>query len=495
MAIELADLTVQNPWWISADSINRDPRIRDYENAAIKWMPRLRYYLDSNRDGMYSVRGPRQVGKTTLVKLIIREELKTRKPSDIFYYACDLINTAKELNAVLGTYIDWASRQGDGRKLICLDEVQKIPDWESAYKFVADTYSLEKKTFLITGSSSWDLKHGIERLGGRKGEYSGASSHKILVPMKFAEYLELRKPEFNRIMLDSGLLGREKRKLAFQGLFSKNTPAWVDNLLPFQSDLNALVDEYMLTGGIMPAVNQLAAKMEISNSTYEAYLQLFFGDVARLKRDESTAKKVLSAVIRHQGKPVGWTTIKKNYDIPTSVTVAQYAEVLQTLFVLNVYHSYDQNRGEAKFRSEKKLQIPNAFFYHAFRGYLTNPAGDYFAMAKEFTMSQEGKALLAEFMVGDHLTRLAYGFAPRDLFDQSNSVFYSRNRGGEGVDFIVRLPGAVIPVEVCYQQSIGKEDYKNLYRFGKGIQVTKQTYDFSDKNYPTLPLPFFLLLV
>lgn len=490
--IAFSELAKQNPWWENPAAIEADPKIRDFEAAPLKWRPRIRKYLNVGKDVLYSLRGPRQVGKTTFVKLLIRQELKARKPEDIFYYTCDLVSSAAELKEIIEQFLDWSSRQGTGRKLICLDEVTRVKDWESAYKQVIDLRSLKDVTYLLTGSSSWDLKHGVERLPGRKGEATGEQNHKILLPLKFAEYVELRSPPLHGTLAKLGLNDNATRVKALSELFGESARKWIDPLLPAQAELDALFDEYLLTGGVMAAVNQFHEKKEISNTTYELYLQMFFGDLARLKREESTAKKVLSSVLRHSQSRVGWQTISHETGLPSVITIQNYADVLQNLFVLNVYNAFDQNKKQPRHRSEKKLQIPNPFFFHALRGCIENPAGDYFQQAKAHLLRSEGKAALAEFVVGDHLTRLAYNHRPSDIFDQSNFVFYVNNAKGETIDFIARLPNGFLPVEVKYQNDISNPDYRNLKKFDKGILATKDELILGGKH-PALPVPLLLL--
>ena len=491
--MEFADISKQNPWWASTSVINDDPKLREFDTADVKWMPRLRKYMNLDADVLYSMRGPRQVGKTTLAKLIIRDELNRRNPADILYYSCDLLTDPQQMAGLLETFLRWSNERSRGRKLIILDEISKVKDWESAYKHIIDTYGIAKKTFILTGSSCWDIKHGVERLPGRKGEATGEQNHKILLPMKFAEYVNLRSPRIRAVVEAAKLDVSATRQGALLELMTLKAENWVNPLLPHLLELQSLLDEYFITGGIMGAVNQYVRDKEIKNTTYELYLQMFFGDLAKLGRDESTAKKLLSAVLKHAPSPVGWTRIHTEMGIPQPVTVSQYAEVLNTLFVLNIYHSFDINRNQPNQRSDKKLQIPNPFFFHAFRGHIENPAGDYYRQAVEYLMNG-GKPLLAEFVTGDHLARCAYNAHPTDLYDQSNSVFYVRNRRGEAIDFILRLPSMFLPVEVKYQNQINSQDYKNLRHHPQGVLVTKQTVDLKE-NHPAIPMPIFLLFI
>ena len=77
--MELLEIRKQNPWWENLNRIEEDPKIRDYETAIIKWTPRLKKYIFLDKNAVYSIRGPRQVGKTTLLKIIIRELLQKNK--------------------------------------------------------------------------------------------------------------------------------------------------------------------------------------------------------------------------------------------------------------------------------------------------------------------------------------------------------------------------------------------------------------------------------
>ena len=491
--VEISELARQNPWWADAGAIGGDDKIKDFDAALVKWMPRLKKHLDLNKDILYSLRGPRQVGKTTLAKLIIREELKRRKATDVFYFTCDLVSSPQALNDIIESYLAWAQRQSEGRKLIILDEVSRVKEWEFALKHIIDVFSLKGKTFILSGSSSWDLKHGIERLPGRKGELSGEQNHKILLPMKFAEYVETRDPAVHS-RISAILPDGSTRRGAFMDLLRGHAQKWVDPLLPLQDALDALFEEYLMTGGIMTAVNQYQEKKEIGNTVYELYLQFFFGDLARMMREETTAKKILSAVIKHQGKPVGWVAIAKGMDIRSPLTVMQYCDILHNLFALNIYNAFDQNKRVPKHRSDKKLQIPNPFFFHAFRGYVENPAGNYFRHAQQFIQTSEGKALLAESVCGDHLSRLAYSFGPSDLFDQANSVFYVSTARGEGIDFIVRLGEETVPVEVKYQNQISGHDYNAIKKFKCGIIATKKTFE-AKGHHVSIPLPILLLFI
>jgi len=491
---EIYDMLPQNPWWEDKKLIENDEKLNNLTISRYIWNPRLKGHIDLDKDVVYSLRGPRQVGKTTLLKILIREQLEIRNPIDICYFTCDLMRSNIELKETIEAYLKWSSRQSSARKIIMIDEISRVENWELAIKFIVDTYGLIGKTFILTGSSSWDLKHSIERLPGRKGEVKNGSINKILLPMKFSEYVELKSDRVGQRFREMGLFENTTRMSALKDIISGDAEKWINPIIPQTNTLENILEEYLLDGGIMTAVNSMASSGTIANSIYELYLQFFFGDITKLGREEGISKRILSAIIKHEGKPIGWLKMAREADVLSPVTVAQYCELLQTLFAVNVYPAVDFDRKTAKHRSEKKIQVPNPFFFHAFRGYLLNPSGNYFKMSQSYILTPENRSIMAESLCGDHLARLSYNFSPSDLFDVSNSLFYYRTNKGKSIDYVVRLGETLLPVEVKYQSKIGNHDFNNLRRFDQGILVTKNHLDLENK-YRAIPLSLFLMFV
>jgi len=104
------EISPLNPWWQSESNINNDIKIQEFNESGIKWDPRIRRTFDLNRDLIYSLRGPRQVGKTTLIKLQIKELLdKQTAKWNIFYFAFDIHTSVRDLVSILKTYFDRTS--------------------------------------------------------------------------------------------------------------------------------------------------------------------------------------------------------------------------------------------------------------------------------------------------------------------------------------------------------------------------------------------------
>ena len=163
------ELLFQNPWWKDKKNIENDINIKKLKKCKYTYKPQLFKAADLKSDAVYTLRGARQVGKTTLVKLIIKDLLgRNVNPRNIFYYSMDLVKDDKELFEI---FVSWHQivKGGSKRKYIFFDEATFVQNWEKSIKHIVDTFGLENKTFILTGSSAIDLRKGSERLPGRRG--------------------------------------------------------------------------------------------------------------------------------------------------------------------------------------------------------------------------------------------------------------------------------------------------------------------------------------
>ncbi len=491
--MDLLDIRKQNPWWESKERINDDLKIRDYTAAKVKWMPRLKKYIFLDKNAVYSIRGPRQVGKTTLIKIIVKELLEKNNSFNVMYFACDLLRDNIALNDLLNTYYSWVRGQNKERIFIFLDEISSVKDWQKSIKLFIDTNGNAGLTIILTGSHTLDIKSSSERLPGRVGEKEHISTHKILLPMKFAEYAEMRNPGLYRQVKEFKLDVAEERAQQFLELINGKLPKSAQNLIRLLPELDALLDEYLLTGGIMVAVNEYVENRRISSQIYEMYIRQLIGDMARMNREEKTAKLILAAMLKRIGSVYSWNSIKKDAGIPAQPTVDQYANILQTMFVLNIHYKIETD-GTIKSASDKKVYVLNPFIFHALNSWLINPAQDPYQSATDFLLNTENKSKLIEAVVGDHLSRAAYNIHPADIFDPSDFIFYLKTSKGHEVDFIFKIDDISAGIEVKYQNSLNPEDFRGLNKIGHGCMVSKK--DFSQKEkLAVIPVSLFLLYI
>ena len=219
-----------NPWW--EDKPGRVlPKYRRWAFSSI-----LRK-LESGLAPVTVIRGPRQVGKTTLQEQAIEHLLGERKckPSQILRVQFDEIPSLRDLkepvlaiarwyqNRILGRTFNEAAHEGRSACLF-LDEVQNLPDWAPQLKALVDHHSVR---VVVTGSSSLRIEAGTDSLAGRIStltlgtlllrEIAGIRCGEEMPPLMPENGLEaLLHPEFWKALSDRGEENRETRDRAFK---------------------------------------------------------------------------------------------------------------------------------------------------------------------------------------------------------------------------------------------------------------------------------------
>jgi hypothetical protein len=493
--VELVD---QNPWWRDKEAIQRDKYIVALSQSRVPWDPRLKYEFQWGKDIIYTLRGPRQVGKTTLIMDMIRGLIEEVEPRRVFYYTCNLVDSPKDLVQTVSSYLDSVEYR-ERRVYIFLDEISSVRDWQRAIKHLVDTGKLVNATVILTGSHTLDIKRAYEKLPGRRGVLEDVPD-KVLLPMKFAEYAETLNKEVGEAFHKLGLRPWLTRGRCILSITRGRLPEEVKELALYGKELSRLFNDYTLTGGTPKVIDEYLRRGEISEGVYRTYVDVVLGDIVRWNKRESYLRQVLSRVIGTLGNPVGWNTLKQGTDIASHNTVADYVDTLRDSFVLLYMHCFDASRQGPAYQKEKRVYFTDPFFFHALRAWVTG--GEPFPGSEEFLKSQQNVGILVESVVAAHLVRLAFRLSKqKQLFDYENVVFYWRGKKGREVDFVLRLNGDHhLPIEVKYQSEIGKSDRFGIIDFTKssksetGIILSRDKLEVKGKIV-TLPVWLFLTLV
>jgi len=491
--MDIQTLQKQNPWWENPQRIGEDIKLKELEKFDIIWSPRILKHIDFEKNAVYSIRGPRQIGKTTTIKIVIKNLLKTKNPSNILYFACDNLKDNIQLQELLETYYDWARSQNKERVYIFLDEISYVKEWQRAVKHFIDAKGSNNITMTLTGSHILDLKQSTERLPGRVGEKEGISSNKILLPMKFAEFVELRNPEIYGQVKKWKLEQQESRNAEFTQIINGALPKSAWDLSRIISALDRLLDEYLITGGIMLAINDYHKTGKISPQIYEMYVKQILGDITRAGREEKTAKLIISSILKKMGNPISWNGIRVENDIASTPTVEQYVYVLRDLFVLNICYKIEMD-GKQNLAGNKKIYIQNPFIFNALYAALFDSTKDPYLVAQGNILSSEKKSVLIESLVFNHLSRAFYNMRPSDIYDPADIIFYAKTNKGYEVDFVFKAQDILGGIEVKYQNTLNSGDFRGLIKIGKGCLISKT--EINQKNRMcTIPVSLFLLYI
>ena len=495
----ISDLAYWNAWWKNDESLRNDKNITDWRSSNFKWEPRLDKTIE-DEEVIYVLRGPRRVGKTTLVKLRIQQLLERGvSPHNIFYYPCDALESPRQLTTVIDTYLS-DIRKKDAWCFLFIDEVSMLKEWQRAIKLLVDAGRFKDCTVLLTGSHSIDLRKGSESLAGRRGKIEKlkyGTPDKVLLPAKFSEYVETLQPTIANKIRELQLLSLDRRKQMFLELANGRIHKELKRLALFSKELTQLLEDYLITGGIAPAIHEYTTTGRISRDTYATFLHFVVRDLCNWGQDENYARQILRRMIETLTSHVSWNSLKEDTEISDHKTAEAYVKVLKDSFVVSYYYRLNIGKTSADYNKEKKAYFQDPFIFHACRSWVYGKDG--FEESQEFLSKTENRSKLIECVVANHISRFMFNLHPSSLFDPSNYVFYWTNKSKE-VDFVIELGERFLPIEVKYSDNIGKDDAKGIKHFIKtgrsypcGI-ITSKAHLEVKKDYTVIPLSILLLL-
>ncbi|MEW6142290.1 MAG: AAA family ATPase [Chloroflexota bacterium] len=165
------DLQRQNPWWQNKPL----PVIPPFH----RWpYDRLRHRLDNPIAPIVVIRGPRQIGKTTLqlqlIQSLLTEGIAPRRILRIQFDELPALVHAKFKEPIL-RIVDWFERTVLGATLnesahrqepayLFFDEVQNLSAWDVQLKSLVDNATVR---VMVTGSSALRITMGRDSLAGR----------------------------------------------------------------------------------------------------------------------------------------------------------------------------------------------------------------------------------------------------------------------------------------------------------------------------------------
>lgn len=481
--------------------IRRDMKIAGLDGLMVSWKPRIAYTFNFSKDLVYSLRGPRQVGKTTLIKLQIKQKLDEGvSPYNILYYAFDVDTTPKDLVNVIKEYLDNTERlRKDSRCYIFLDEVSAVKDWQRGIKRLWDQGRLANCTVVATGSNTIDIRMSSERLPGRRGT-SNDTLDKIMLPMMFSEFMAAIDEDIKDLLKSHGLTAARVRHMHFKKILDLDLDLGIEQLMPYVPMLNRYLEDYLLTGGTPRVVNEYLERGFVKEGTFKMYLDAILGDLRHLNRNSSTFKQICRSVISAIGSTSSWRSLQKNTDIGSQDTVASYVDTLQNMFILSVFYQYSTESKRGLFRKNKKIHFHDPFYFHVLNGWVGGDLPSFDAASRHLD-EDANRGAMVEGVVANHLARLAFNISPKKQnFEYSDILFYWKYGKDREVDFVYSDgAGTEVPIEVKFQNRISARDLDGLINFKRltgqsnAILLSKDKLSL-ENEYVAIPVSLFLLL-
>ncbi len=334
--------------------------------------------------------GPRQAGKTTLLRAVAahcrRQKLPCRyfdleQPGDTAFFA----RGHGELLADIGR----------SRQVLLIDEFHYLPDATRLFKALFDGYQGVK--VFASGSSALEMhRHLRESLAGRRRLYR-------VFPLSFAEWL----PGYRR------------------GLHLPDTMAEV--IAPARHQhLRAAWAEFLIFGGMPGLVHEQTAEAR-KRLLLDLVATFINKDIKALLREEDilSFNRLLVMLAAQEGTLLSeqGTSQHLNYSLRQ---VRKDLSILNQMFVLELLKPYFTNRGR-----ELKQTMKTYFFDSGLRNAILR---DFRPLAK-----RPDQGALREWFVMQEL---------RKNLRLAQEVYYWRTRQQDEVDFILEQDRQPLPIEV-----------------------------------------------
>lgn len=418
-------------------------------NFNIPFYPEPISASDLGMGRVFTLRGPRQVGKTRFLRYLHEKNPHLRP----VYESLDLIRTNKELIALIHRLL-----REHQPKLMLLDEISSVSRWQKAIKYMVDKKELEGVDLVLSGSSATDIKRGAERLPGRRGPEVKEGWDRILLPLSFFQFSK-----------HTALLSEEELQLIQSNI---ETPSKVSQDIHLKLQKSFL--QFIQTGGLPPAVLAWQAKVDPPFRTMMAIIR---SDFEKRKKSRIILDQILTRVNRISNTPVTWETFAKTIT-STKIITRQYVDDLCENYLLADVECIDLARNQRSPRKPRKL-------------YWIDPLIPQ-AIASDGIGQELDEASTVESMVGFELIRRNEKNIWEGL-NQLRHIYLWRDSRGNEVDFVAWSNNKMTAIEVKWQNNVSEWDAKILNKtFGGGILLSKNQF----AKYGTIdvmPVCWFLL--
>ena len=342
------------------------------------------------------VTGPRQSGKTTMLKKLSDEEARGRE-----YISLDELDMRQLAKADPAMFFQLH------KPPLLIDEVQYAPELFTYIKVIIDR-GYEPGGFWLTGSQVFKLMGGVrESLAGRVALLN-------MLPLSQQEIAGGSEAPFH-LRLDEL---RERQ--------NASKPAGASEIY-----------ERIFQGG-MPAL--VSGKYSGRETFYRSYINTYLErDIKELSGNIDSLKFLdfITTAASLAAQQVNYRTIAENCDI-NEVTAKSWLRVLETLGIIFYLHPYSNNT------LKRVIKTPKLYFFDTgLVSYLTK-----WSSPETLQSGAMNGAILENFAVGELVK--SYQNAGQEPF-----IYYYRDKDAKEIDILLESDGTLFPMEIKKTASPG----------------------------------------
>ena len=317
-------LTEANPWWRSPDWRERDVQLLRVAKAPFTYRPEA--LKDLERGGLYLLRGPRRVGKSTEIKRTIDGLIERGVvPRSIVHLSVEG-RSSGDLEALI-THIAGTLRGKPGECFWFLDEITAVQgSWPDVIKRMRDSnLQFAEDTVILSGSSATQIEEATKALAGRRG--NALHVDRLLFQMPFtavARALGCDLPKADTLRPDQ--------------LRTNKLVDLVDFYRPWIPGFIAAWDRYLGIGGYPQAVAAHLSQGSVDASFIETLFQIVHGDaLARVNFTPEQKVAILRAVSRSLSSTLSMTSVATDANVVPNTAAARLEDLRRSFLVFPVH--------------------------------------------------------------------------------------------------------------------------------------------------------------
>ncbi|MBS3121325.1 ATP-binding protein [Candidatus Woesearchaeota archaeon] len=371
--------------------------------------------------------GPRQVGKTTLLKALFEEAAKT---NNCIFIDLDIITNYEKVstfeNLVNTLKLNGYKENQKTFTYLFLDEFQRYPKLALIMKNVYD--NLTNVKIYASGSSSILIKDQVqESLAGRK---------KIneIYPLDFEEVLWFK--------------GNKKLIEAFINSRKLNG----DELNKVLKELNELLKEFLIFGGYPEVVlkEKKEEKIGVLESIFDLYVKKDLVDYMKIEKILNM-KKLIEVLAVNNAQKIKYEEISHATSL-SFLEIKEYIEILKETYLIQILKPFYTNK------NKELVKIPKVYF-------MDNGVRNYFIKNfNELSLRNDAGFLFESFIIMELLKK------------KVKELKFWQGKNGEEVDIIIDNISYQIPIEVKFKSNLKNEDFSGINTYLKEYPKTKKTY-------------------
>lgn len=377
---------------------------RDLLDELKKWL---------GRREIYAIKGPRQSGKTTLLKMLrdylIRE--KGINPENIIFLTLEDREILEKFSSDSKEYIHSflpASRQNEDFYFL-IDEFQYLPDGGQKLKLLYDLF--ENIKFIITGSSSLELT-------GKTGKFLvGRLFSFYLYQLSFSEFIRVKSQQLNNVY-------QEKSRL-IKNFLNKGENFKINKDI-FGRDFEKCFEEYAIFGGYPEVVktSDSETKQVILKNIYETYISRDIIELLKIT-DITKFRIILGLLASYVGNLINYNNLASDSQSYFE-QIKHYLSILEETFIIGLLKPFFTNRA-----TELKKNPKVYFMDTGFRNYILHNFNE--------LGIRPDKGNIVENSIFTQLK-----------IRETNSLKYWRTLAKAEVDFVIEVNGKLVPMEIKY---------------------------------------------